>query len=101
MQHFDSKTLSNLEDLSKLKLSKEEELEFVKKLNKVLDFIEQLKEIDTENVDACNYVLMDMQKNVFREDEINNSLKRDAFLSNSPDHIAGMIKVPEVLTQKD
>jgi aspartyl-tRNA(Asn)/glutamyl-tRNA(Gln) amidotransferase subunit C len=101
MSHFDSKSLSNLEDLCKIKLTDSEKEEFLKKLKKVLDFIEELKEVDTENVDACSYVLMDMQSNVFREDVIDNSLNRNAFLANSPDHIAAMIKVPEIINQKD
>jgi aspartyl-tRNA(Asn)/glutamyl-tRNA(Gln) amidotransferase subunit C len=101
MSEFDSESLSNLENLCKIKLTGAEKVEFVKKLKKILSYVEQLNEVDTDNVNACNYVLMDMQKNVFREDIDKNTLDRDTFLKNSPNHIAGMIKVPEILSQKE
>lgn len=101
MSKFDKESLNNLQDLCKIKLTEKEEIEFLNKLKQVLDYVELLKEIDTENVNTCNYVLKDMQQNIFREDEVKSTLERDAFLSNAPDQIAGMVKVPEILSQKD
>jgi aspartyl-tRNA(Asn)/glutamyl-tRNA(Gln) amidotransferase subunit C len=101
MSKFDKDSLKNLQDLCKIKLSEKEEIEFLNKLKQILDYVELLEEINTENVNACNYVLKDMQQNIFREDEIEITLDRETFLSNAPDQIAGMIKVPEILSQKD
>lgn len=101
MSKFDKESLNNLQDLCKIKLTPKEETEFLNKLKQVLDYVELLKEVDTENVNACNYVLKDMQQNIFREDVVDSTLNRDVFLANAPDKIAGMVKVPEILSHKD
>ena len=101
MSDFDKKVLENLEKLCRIKCTQEEEEKLLNSLSRILDYVEQLSEVDTENVPPCNYVLKDMQKNVFRKDEVKTTLSRDAFLSNSPKHIGGMIKVPPVLTTSD
>jgi len=43
---------------------------------------------------------MDMQKNVFREDIVKNTLEREKLLENAPDKIGGMIKVPSILNKE-
>ena len=101
MSHFDEETLRNLEKLSMIRLTKTEEKEFVKSLKQIVDYVEKLFEVDTENVMPCHYVLMNMQKNVFREDIEEKVLSRDKFLENAPDKVAGMIKVPSVITLND
>lgn len=101
MSNFDKESLNNLQNLCKIKLTKKEEEEFLKKLKQILDYVELLKEVDTKDIKACNYVLKDMQQNIFREDEVESMLDRDVFLSNAPDQISGMIKVPEILSQKE
>lgn len=101
MSKFDKESLKNLQDLCKIKLTQKEETEFLNKLKQVIDYVELLDELDTEDVSACNYVLKDMQQNIFREDVVESTLDRESFLSNAPDQLAGMIKVPEILSQKD
>lgn len=101
MSNFDKESLNNLQDLCKIKLNPKEEEEFLKKLKQVLDYVDLLEEIDTENAVACNFILKDMQQNIFRKDEVLSTLDRDLFLSNAPDQIASMIKVPPILSQKD
>jgi len=99
MRDFDKEAFSNLESLCKLKLTEKEKKEFLDKLKQILNFVKQLQKLNTDNVEACKYVLMDMQNNVFREDNIEECLNRDVFLSNAPDQIAGMIKVPAIFSQ--
>ncbi len=101
MSKFDKEALKNLQDLCKIKLTEKEEIEFLNKLKQVLDYVELLQEVNTENVNACNYILKDMQQNIFRDDVVMSTLDRQLFLSNAPDQIAGMIKVPQILSQKD
>ena len=97
MSNFDKESLNALENLCKIKLTDQEIQDFSKSLKRIIDYIETLNEVDTEGVDPCNYVLMDMQKNVFREDEVKPSLSREAFLKNAPDQVAAMLKVPQVI----
>lgn len=101
MSDFDKDSLDALQDLCKIKLTPQEVEDFSSKLKMILDYVEKLDEIDTKGVDPCNYVLMDMQKNVFREDVVKNSLEREDFLKNAPDQVAAMIKVPEILPSSE
>ena len=66
-------------------------------IQKVLGYVEQLKEVDTEGVASCNFVLRSMLKNQMRDDEVKELLSREQFLGNAPDQIGGMIRVPSVM----
>lgn len=101
MSKFDKESLKTLQDLCKIRLTEKEEAEFLKKLKQVLDYVELLEEVDTVNVNVCDYVLKDAQQNVFREDEVESSLDKEAFLSNAPDQISSMVKVPAILFQQE
>lgn len=57
----------------------------------------QLNEIDTEGVAPCRFVSKEMLKNEMREDVLGEVLTREQFLSNAPDQIGGMIRIPPVL----
>jgi aspartyl-tRNA(Asn)/glutamyl-tRNA(Gln) amidotransferase subunit C len=99
MIDFEKKALQNLETLSRIKCKGEEEEALFKGIQNILNYFEQLKEVDTNDVPACNFVLGDMQQNVMRKDEIGQTLSTDLFLSNAPDQVAGMIKVPTIIKE--
>lgn len=90
-------SLENLQKLSRIQLRPEEKQPFFESLSQILQAIEQLQEINTENVPPCNYVLQRMQETVMREDVPGKTLSREDFLSNAPDQISGMIRVPPVI----
>ena len=100
MSDFNKKILANLERLSKIKLTENEEADFTIALKQIIDHIELLNEVDTKDIKSCNYVLLEMQQNVMREDTAENTLSRETFLENSPDQISGMVKVPSVINQE-
>lgn len=91
--------IKKLARLARIDCSEEEMQRFRGELEKILNYVESLNEIDTKGVKPCNCVL-DIA-NAFREDEIiaEKVLDRKTFLDNSPDQVAGMIRVPPVLTQ--
>lgn len=97
MPAFDEQTLHNLEKLCRIDCSPEEERKLLDSLNEVLGYMESLSEIDTTNVASCNDVLRGMLKNRMRDDIVANTLSREQFLSNAPDQIGGMVRVPPVL----
>lgn len=68
----------------------------LKNLQSILGYIDQMKEVDTEDVLACNHISEEMGS-ITREDEPDQSLDRKTFLDNSPSHIGGMIRVPTVI----
>lgn len=96
MAQLDKQAIAKLTKLSRIDCSEEEQEALLKDLKKILNYVEQLQEVDTENVPPCNHVLADMF-NVTREDEIGSTLSREEFLSNAAAHVGGLIRVPPVL----
>ncbi|MCB1109942.1 MAG: Asp-tRNA(Asn)/Glu-tRNA(Gln) amidotransferase subunit GatC [Chlamydiia bacterium] len=96
MTKLDKKTLINLTKLCRINCSEEELEVLLANLQSVLGYIDQMKEVDTEGVPACNHV-SDHVGNVTREDEPDKNLDRKTFLDNSPSHVGGMIRVPTVI----
>jgi len=93
---MDEKEFAKLAKLCRIETTEEEKKAFIGGLKKVLTYIEQLQEIDTEGVATCNHVLETIS-NVMREDEVGDILPRDLFLANAPSHVGGMVRVPPVI----
>ena len=98
MTKLDKETIQQLTRLCRIDCTEEEQESLLKDLKKILTYIEQLQQINTENIPPCNHVLEDMT-NVMREDSVGEVLDREKFLSNAPSHIGGMIRVPPVIKQ--
>lgn len=98
MAQFDKLTIQNLILLSRIECTEEQKEALLKDLKKIIEYFEQLNEINTDNVAPCDHVLAGIY-NVMRDDEVGKSMPRELFLSNVPAHIGGMIKVPPVLKQ--
>lgn len=96
---FTDEDIKKLSKLARIDCSEAEMERFRGELGKILNYIESLKEVDTENVAPCNSVIE--ISNAFREDAVieEKILDRKTFLDNSPDQVAGMIKVPPVINQ--
>lgn len=97
MADFNHQTLETLKKLCKLECSAEENEDILSSLTRVLNYIEQLKEVDTQNVRTCRSVLRGMSKAEMRQDVVADLLPRETFLAGAPDQIGGMIRVPPVL----
>jgi aspartyl-tRNA(Asn)/glutamyl-tRNA(Gln) amidotransferase subunit C len=97
MSNFTDLDFEHLSKLCKLEFSPEEKAELFDSVQKVLGYVEQLNEVDTEGVPSCNFVLRTMLKNQLREDEVKGLLLKEQFLANAPDQIGGMVRVPSVM----
>jgi aspartyl-tRNA(Asn)/glutamyl-tRNA(Gln) amidotransferase subunit C len=95
MAELDRKAIEKLIELSRIQSSEEEKQALLESLKKILAYVEQLQEVDTEGVPACNHVIPGMTSPM-REDVVGATLERDEFLKNSPAHVGGMIRVPPV-----
>ncbi|MFC7441855.1 Asp-tRNA(Asn)/Glu-tRNA(Gln) amidotransferase subunit GatC [Laceyella putida] len=80
--------------LGRLKLTEQEADQYTSQLNDILQFVEKLNELDTENVEPTSHVLP--MANVLREDEVRPSLDREKALANAPEQQDGMFRVPAV-----
>lgn len=82
-------------ELAKLKLTEEEIVKFQIELSKILEYVEQLKEIDTKEVKPLSHPIS--RVNIFREDKVTKSTDREEALSNSPERTEEFFKVPKVI----
>lgn len=98
MALLNKQTIKMLTSLSRISCTEEEQEALLTDLQKILNYIDQLNEVDTENTPPCNQVIPNMA-NVMREDEVGMTLPRAIFLANAPAQaqIGGMIRVPPVL----
>ena len=81
--------------LAKLELSKEQKEQAKKDMGNMLDYIDKLRELDTEGVEPMSHVLP--VSNVFREDVVTNTDERDKILANAPEEIDGSFAVPKTV----
>jgi len=81
--------------LARLHLSEEELQRMTEQLNKIVEYVEQLHEVDTESVEPLAHPLPVC--NVFRDDVLRPSLAREVALRNAPDTDGEFFLVPSVL----
>ena len=87
--------IDTVASLSRLNIRDDEVEGVMEQLDKFLTYVDNLKEIDTTDIEPTTYALK--MQNVFREDTVKPSLPRDAALSNAPLKEDGYFKVPRVL----
>ena len=87
--------LQNVAVLSRLAIPADQEDKYIDQMDKILTYMDNLSELDTENVKPTTYALP--MQNVFRKDEVKASLDREAALVNAPLKEDGYFKVPKVL----
>ncbi len=81
--------------LARLEFSEEEVELFTSQLADILDYVEQLNELDTSNVEPTYHAIP--LSNVFREDKVQDSFPVDEILSNAPEREDGFFVVPKVI----
>ncbi len=82
-------------ELARLSLSPEEIELFTVQLNYILEYVEKLQELDTSGVAPLAQVIP--LSNVFREDQVRESLPLDAVLENAPAREDGNFLVPRII----
>ena len=92
---LDTNTINKIAKLARIKLSEEEAKEFLKDMNSILDWVEQLNEVNTDNVEPlANISSSTLPK---RKDEAKDINTSDEILQNSPDKLEGYFAVPKVV----
>ena len=94
-QKIDQEQVRKVAKLSRLDLSQSEILEFTGQLGAILDYVEKMNELDTENIEPLAHCLP--VSNVFRDDRIKKSLGTEKALANAPQKEETFFKVPKIL----
>jgi aspartyl-tRNA(Asn)/glutamyl-tRNA(Gln) amidotransferase subunit C len=92
---IDKATVKNISHLARLELSEPEEGKMVEDLSKILDWMDQLNELDTSGVEPLTH--MSEEVNVFRQDIAKNELTRQQGLINAPSKTTEYFRVPKVI----
>lgn len=92
---IDDETIENVCILAKLSLSDEAKEKAKEDMQKMLDYVEKLDELDTENVEPLSHIFGDT--NVFREDVVTNGDDKEAMLANAPKAKEWQYQVPKTI----
>jgi aspartyl-tRNA(Asn)/glutamyl-tRNA(Gln) amidotransferase subunit C len=91
---IDKKTLEYLAKLARLDLKPKEEEKLLKDLQKILDYFEELKEVDTKDAEAVAGGAE--LKNVFRGDGERENTNQGEGIGAFPESEKGFLKIPPV-----
>lgn len=94
-KHLTRDEAAKVATLARLKLDEGELEQLSGQLAAVLDYVDMLNEVDTENVDPMAHTFE--LSNVLREDEVLPSLSREDALSNAPKTDGRYFLVPAIL----
>lgn len=89
--------IKNIALLSRLEVPEERMVQMEKALNDVLQYVEELEELDLTDVEPMAHAVQ--VQNVFRKDEVKPSLDRKLALQNAPEEDNGYFKVPRVIQE--
>jgi len=92
---IDIKTVDEIAHLARLEFNDEAKAEIVNDMNRMLDFVEKLNELPTDDVEPLIY--MTNERDVMREDVPQVSLTQKEALKNAPQKDTDYFKVPKVI----
>jgi aspartyl-tRNA synthetase len=87
--------VNHVAKLARLELSDQEAAFFQKDLNSILDYVETLKDLDTDHISPMSHVLE--INNVWRDDRPRDQKETEPLLENAPMREKGYYKVPKIL----
>lgn len=90
-----SSEIDHIALLARLELSPAERERAATELSQILEHFEQLKKLDTDNIEPTSHVFPVV--NVLREDVARMGLSIDAALQNAPAKAANQFQVPRVV----
>ena len=88
-------TIEYVSILAKLELSEEEKGTALTDMEKMLDYIDTLNELDTTGIEPMSHVFP--VQNVFREDVVTNGDNKEATLANAPLRKEDSFEVPKTI----
>ena len=92
---FDKKSLLKLGKLARISISDDKLNNLSKDLNSILEFVNQLKEINTDQVDPTSNSLN--QKLEVRDDKVDTKNSAEDILENAPEKEMDFFVVPKVI----
>ncbi|HEY4547790.1 MAG TPA: Asp-tRNA(Asn)/Glu-tRNA(Gln) amidotransferase subunit GatC [Pedomonas sp.] len=91
----DEKTVRRIAHLARIKLDDADVEPMMKELNGILNWVEQLSEVNTDGVEPMTSVVA--QKMRWREDVVSDGNIQEDVLKNAPEAQFGFYAVPKVI----
>jgi len=92
---LDKDQVQHIAMLARLRLDDDEFAESVDKLSKIVDFVDQLSQVPTDDVVPMAHPLNESQR--LRPDEVTEQTDRDLVQQNAPSVDGGLYLVPKVI----
>jgi len=89
--------VDRIAELARLEFEGEKKEAIKNDMNRMLNLIEKLNELDTTNVEPLKY--MNEFTNVLREDKVEQTISQAEGLKNAPSKDSDFFKVPKVLNR--
>ena len=89
--------VEHIAELARLKLSEQDLERYQRDLSAIVEYVDQLNELDTDNVEPTDHPLQVLT--VLRKDEIAPSYDPHKALQNAPQREGSFFAVPKVLDQ--
>lgn len=95
MSEFNLETTRKVAALARLALTDDEITKYATQMKNIINFVEQLKEVDTSTVEPlANVAEIDL---FLREDVVNDGNQQAAVLANAPEELEGFFVVQKVV----
>ena len=88
------KDVEHVAKLARLELTEVEKEKYTKQLGAILDYVQQMNEVDTSDVEPMSHAIP--LTNVMREDEVVYENTREELMQNAPEKEYGFFKVPKI-----
>ncbi|WP_305982086.1 Asp-tRNA(Asn)/Glu-tRNA(Gln) amidotransferase subunit GatC [Roseivirga thermotolerans] len=95
----DKETLQKVAHLARLNIRPEEEDQLLKDMGEILNWVEKLREVNTEGVEPLTH--MTGEVNVLRADKAEATIDRQQALKNAPQQDGKFFIVPQVMKRND
>lgn len=92
---IDTKTVEKIARLARIKVTDEEKIKFSQELSDIMQWIEQLQDVNTDGIEPLTSVVdMTLYQ---REDKITDGNVQEKVLANAPETTEGFFVVPKVV----
>jgi aspartyl-tRNA(Asn)/glutamyl-tRNA(Gln) amidotransferase subunit C len=94
-QKISREDVEKVAKLARLQPTEAEVEEFTRQLGAILEYVDKMNELDTKGVEPLAHCLP--VSNVFRGDEVKESLGTEKTLANAPQRDGDFFRVPKIL----
>jgi len=93
---IDIEQVRKVANLARLELSEDEQQQFTGQLNGILEYVQQLNELETDGVAPTTRAIE--VSNITRPDEVEVFAEREAILESAPDREEDFFRVPKIMS---